>query len=551
MGPADVLGALAGALQGGPPQPPAPPPPPPKFFDVTVVTKRKYGCARVEAVPPEEFGISRRAKSVADADYAFHETTKSARELIAMGFDEEQVRGLPIGSDADSEEEAQARDTVEETDDTNGTGANWVTRRHSVTEHYAFLDYLGDGKARLYRVTTAGGQDDILERGGKPAVDEVEEMPFAAMTPIIMPHRFFGRSVADLVMDIQRIKTALLRELLDNTYLANNQRIEIAESHAGSDTIDDILNNRPGGVVRTKMPGGLNPIPNQSIGEFAYPMLEYMDGIREWRTGVTKQGQGIDAKALSDQSATAASQMFTMAQARMRLIARIFAETGIRDLFLLLHAVIRRNDRQSNTVKLRNEWVAVAPQSWQRRKDMTVSVGIGTGGKAEQMAFAMQVLGIQAQAMQTGSGLASPPKVYNTLSKIIELIGWKSPDAFFDDPASSQPKPPPPDPKMVEAEAKGKAKEAELQMTAQAKQAELAMEAQTAQAQAMLEREKMEREFALRREQMQAEFALSQQEMEAEFVLKRQLGMMNTMVKARQAENRPNMTNIRPGGKVG
>lgn len=510
---------------------------PVKLFDVTIARTKKYGCAKVEAVPPEEFGIARRAKSIRDSEYCYHECTKSARELIDMGFDEDQIRGLPVAdSIAEDSEEAQSRDTVDESSGSDD-GVNWVTRKHKLTEHCAFLDYEENGKPALYRISAVGNV--ILTREGKPAVDRLDEQPFAAMTPIIMPHRFYGRSLADVVMDIQRIKTALMREVLDNTYLANNQRIEISESHVADSTIDDILNNRPGGIVRTKMPGGLVPIPNQSLGEFVFPLVEYMDATREWRTGVTRQGQGIDAKSLQDQSATAAVQLFSMAQARMRLIARIFAETGIRDLFLLLHNVIRRNDRQDNTVKLRGKWVTVAPQEWQRRKDMTVNVGVGTGGKAQMLMFLLQVLGIQEKAIAAGSNLATPNNVFNTLRKIVETGGLKSVDPYFTDPASQPPAQKPPDPKMVEVEAKAKAKEAELQM-----------EAQAAQVEAGLEREKMEREFALRREQMQAEFALSQQEMQAEFALKARLGMMNTMVRAKQAESSA-ISNVRPGGKVG
>jgi hypothetical protein len=182
-------------------------------------------------------------------------------------------------------------------------------------------------------------------------------------------------------MDIQRIKTALLRGVLDNSYMVNNPRTEVSESHASDNTLDDLLVARPNGIVRTKQPGGLNVLSILPIADKIFPVMEYMDATREWRTGVTRQGQGIDANALQNQSATAVNQAFTAAQARMKLIARIFAETGIRDLFQLLHATIRKHGSEKQTVQLRNKWVEVNPRDWKKRNDMTISVGLGTGDK--------------------------------------------------------------------------------------------------------------------------------------------------------------------------
>jgi hypothetical protein len=141
---------------------------------------------------------------------------------------------------------------------------------------------------------------DGFTANGAPDIVREESMPFAAMTLIIVTHRLFGRSIADLVMDSQRIKTALVRALLDHAYLANNPRTQIPESYAGDQTLDDLLISRPGGIVRTKMPGGLQVLATPAIGGDVFPLLEYQDATREWRTGVTPQGQGIDANALQN-----------------------------------------------------------------------------------------------------------------------------------------------------------------------------------------------------------------------------------------------------------
>ena len=261
---------------------------------------------------------------------------------------------------------------------------------------------------------TTGGEGEVLKRGGEPDVIEVDEIPFAAMTPVIVTHRFFGRSIADLVMDIQRIKTALLRALLDNAYLANNPRTEVPESHATETTLDDLLVSRPGGIVRTKLPGGLSVIQHPDVGGHVFPLLQYQDATREWRTGVSRQGQGVDPNVLQNQVATIANQMFNAAQAKMKMIARIFAETGIRDLFSLLHPIVRKHGSQPQTARLRNQWVTVDPRDWKARNDMTINVGLGTGTKTEQLAHLNMVIGAQEKAI--AAGLVSPKNLYNSAS---------------------------------------------------------------------------------------------------------------------------------------
>lgn len=519
----------------------------PQLHDVTIVKRTEYGCARVEAVPPEEFGISRRAKSLRECDYCFHETTKSFADLVALGFDEAALKSLPSSEPVDTEEK-QARDTVEETGFGPDGNLNDATRSIRVTEHYIRMDYDGSG-ARLYCVTTGGESSVVLTRGGQPAVDEVPQIPFASMSPIRMPHRFFGRSIADIVSDIQRIKTALIRNILDNLYRINNGRTEVPEAAMNSNTIEDLLDNRPGGIVRTKQAGLMREMSSIPIADKIFPALEYWDGVREWRTGVTRQGQGIDADALQNQTATSVNKVYSASQARMRLIARLFAETGIKDMFMLLHGTIRMNETKAQTVRLRNKWVDIDPRQWRTRNDMTINVGIGTGNKEQRFAFLMNLLGIQREGLQVG--LSSPPKIYNTLQKLVELGDLKSAEPYFDDPSTKPPQPPPPDPEMVKVEAEAKAKEAELQQKGQLKQAEMQQDAQ-------LEMQKMRAEFELAQRQQQAEFMLEMRKMKAEMELEMirlkqdgAIAMDRNQRQGQAAERKANLSAVRPGGAVG
>jgi len=450
--------------------------------DVTIVTTRKLAQAKVLGVPPEEFGIERGARNIRDCNYCFHEVvTKTESELVAEGFDEKQIKSLGDYT-GNVEIETLARDTVQEHFSATTGGVNSAARLVRITEHYVRMDYGGNGLACLYQVITGGDQGEILRKDGRECITPFDAIPFAATTPVPITHRFFGRSIADLVMPLQREKTALKRGALDNLYLHNNPRVEVAESNAGANTLDDLLVSRPGGVVRTKTPGGLNWQVVPDITTSIYPMLQYLDAELETRTGVAKQSQGIDADALQNQSATAVAQVFSASQMRIKLIARIMAE-GVRDIFALLHGTIRKHGQQQQTVRLRNAWINVDPRAWKTRDDMTINVGLGSGGKAQQFAQTMAIANVQKQLVAGGKvNLVGDRELYNTATELTRIMGHKNPDRFFKDPSAINPQTgqllnpppapptPPPDPKLLIAQAKAQSDQAIAAHQAQSEQ---------------------------------------------------------------------------------
>ncbi len=466
--------------------------PPQMLHDVTVVMKKTYAQAKVLGVPPEEFGIERGARNIRDCNYCFHRVTdKTVAQLITQGYDEKQVKNLPTFRGWTNVEEIN-RDTVDEHLNAGSEEVNDSARIVEIIEHYVRMDYKNNGKPCLYKVTTGGGggEAQILKLDGKPDIAEFDAIPFAAMTPIIISHRFFGRSLADLVMDIQRIKTALYRGMLDNMYMVTNPRVEVSEAHSNENTLDDLLVSRPGGIVRTKQPGGINWQEVPSISASVYPALEYLDSLKELRTGVSKQGQGIDANALQNQSATAVSQAFSASQARVRLIARIFAETGIRDLFWLLHGLIKKHGDKQQIVRLRNQWVPVDPRNWKSRDDLTVSVGLGTGSKQERVGHLVQIASMQKDALVNGlTNLVTPENLYNTAKEISKLLGAPDTDTFFTDPKTQPAPQPKPDPKMQQIQLQAQTDSQQAQMDAQIKEREMQQSAQLEQQRFQLERE--------------------------------------------------------------
>lgn len=498
-----------------------------QLHDFTIERKEKEGFVRIVNVPPEEFLISRRARSIRDTTYCGHRVFKPRADLIDMGYDKKQVMELTARNRGEGMEEI-ARNTVEQFN-ASGDTINRLAELVEITEHYVRCDYFEDGKPVLMRVVTGGNDAEILQRDGVDDVEEVEWVPFASMTPIIMPHRFWGLGVADTVIDIQQIKTALLRSTLDNTYRANNQRFIVSEAGASERTIDDLLENTPGGIIRARTPDAVIPVPNSSIGDFVYPLIEYMDTAREMRTGVSRQASAVQPNALQNQSATQANINYSMTQSRVKLIAKVFAETGVKDLFRLIHSTMRKYADKADTIRLRNKWVTVDPRDWKERKDLTISVGLGSGTKSEQVAHLMMVLQAQKEAIQAPQmGLVTPKNIYNTLGKLVEKIDLKSVEPYFTDPSQNQQQQaePPPDPKMIEVQGKLQLSQAQAQAEIQMKMAEL----------------EMKERIAIRQQDIETQLKREQMQMEAQ---------LQAQGQAMNAQIRTSMANVRMGGDIG
>lgn len=460
---------------------------------------------RIAAVPPEEILISKSAHNLPNAPYMAHIQPKAQADLIALFPEyEEEIRNAPASSTALDNQEANNRQSVQDHDGIDAPAAevNKDMRLIEVAEHYIRLPLEKDKVARRYKITTIGTKHTILD------VEEVTAWPFATATPIIMPHRVIGRSVADLTMDIQEIKTSLLRATLNNAYYANNQRLEVSETHASENTLDDILNNRVGGIIRTKMPGGLNPVPTQSIGNWVAPIIEYMDGVRETRTGVSKSNQGLDADALAHSRTGAVTRLMDAAEMRIKLIARIIAETLIVDMFRGLHQMLQEYSEESEVVKLRGGWTPVAPREWAKRDHMTVSLPLGGASKQMLMGFFEKLLQGQQQVIQFQGGADGPlvtmENIYNTFKQTVKLAGLKSVDPFFTKPPPPNPNAPkPPNPEMVKAQAQAQATQQKTQAQSQAAQAKAQSDQQNdaARLHADLQAEEVKAQFARQREQ--------------------------------------------------
>ena len=409
------------------------------LHDVTVLETKKASKACVLGVPPEEFGIERNARDIKTANYAFHEVvTKTRADLIGEGYDKDQINKLPEYTGL-TNAETLTRDSVGEHASGGMSADNNAAQQVKVTEHYVRMDYEGNGKPLLYKVVTGGEDGEILTKDGEEDVVEYDSIPFASWTPVPIAHRFFGRSIADLVIPVQQQKTAIKRGMLDNIYLHNAPRPEISESHAGPNTLDDLLTVRQGAPIRTKQPGGLvwQVIPD--ITASLYPALQYIDGELETRTGLSKQAQGIDANALQNQTAQAVAQVFSASQMRLKLVARHLAE-GVRDIMWLLHQTIRKYGEKDENAYFGGKLVTIDPRNWKSRDHLTINVALGNGSKAQQFAQTMAIANVQKEMLQGGkANLVDDAKLYNTAAELTRILGHKNPDRFFNDPEAKDP----------------------------------------------------------------------------------------------------------------
>ena len=443
------------------------------LYNCKIKRTKKTGKIKIESVPPEEFLIDRNAKTIEEADFVSHKVLMSRSDLVAMGYDEDEVNELPASSDDiyNTEDMVRQRDVDEYPVDNYTQGQN---TKVLIYESYVKYDYDEDGIAELRKIVSAG-DDGSMVLENMPC----DNIPFVTVTPIPMPHRFYGRSVSELVEDIQLMKSTVMRQLLDNMYLTNNNRVAVMD---GMVNMDDLLTTRPGGVVRTKQPPNqvMQPMTAQPISQQAFPLLSYLDTVREARTGITKSAQGLDADTLNSKTATGVNTLMTQTQMRSELIARIFAETGVKDLFRKIFELMVKYQDKERIVMLNNQYIPVKPTEWKDKFNINIVVGLGTGSKEQQILILNNILERQLQAFQLQGGKEMPmvtlKNIYNTLSKVIENAGLKNVESYFVNPDIGKQMMPPPAPppltpiekiEFTRIDAENKRKIADLQLQAQ------------------------------------------------------------------------------------
>ncbi len=505
------------------------------IHNVVVQQKKMVGKVVIENVPPEEFLISKKARTIADSPFVAHRQMLTRSDLVAMGFNKKQVEGLQMDDALAYTPERVARFSAGEqpyqvqTDDPS-------MQEIEVFECYVKTDLNGKGIASLVQVFYAGNEI-LQDKRGKEMIEEVDYVPFHSICPIPIPHKFFGNSLADRTTDLQLIKTTITRQILDNLYLTNNARVVAVE---GQVNLDDLLTSTAGGVIRAKSQGAVQQLTVQNVAQASFPMLQYLDTVQSKRTGVSDASQGLDPSILQNVTAAAIASMSQAGSGKIELMARIFAETGVKSLFKgILHLLCKYQDKP-RLVRMRGEFVEFDPRTWANQYDVAINVGLGAGNRQEQMAMLQMIVAKQEQLIgQYGPAnpYVSPAQYRSTLGRMVEAAGFKDSAEFYkaitpeQDQQLTNPPPPqePPMPPEVQAlmqktqaeiQANQQKAQADMQLQQQQQQIDMQMAQQKAGLEMQLMREKEAAKLQLEREKQQAYFAMKQQEFEIEAQLK-------------------------------
>jgi hypothetical protein len=511
----------------------------PATYDCSVVRTTEKGRLRVQSVPPEEFLIDRRARSIETAEFVAHRRYVTVSDLVKMGYDFDEVQDLGFETLDDFEGN-------QETFDRNPQAFVQITGRTDTTsrkvlyiEGYVYVDMDGDGIAELCRVCVAGTANKVLHW------EPCDFIPFVDFCPDPEPHTFFGMSIADVTMDIQLIKSNILRNTLDSLAQSIHPRTGVVE---GQVNIEDVMNTEVGGIIRMRAPGMVQPFTMPFVGQQAFPMLQYMDELRENRTGISKAASGLDANALQSSTRAAVAATITAAAQHIELICRIFAETGMKSLFHKSMQLIAKNQDAPRMVRLRNTFVPIDPRVWDTNMDVVVNVAIGTGSNEEKMAFLGQVAAKQEMLMQMGAPLADMQGYYNTLSQMMALAGFKDPTVFFKDPAMMPPPPPPAPPQPTPEEMLSQVQMEAIRADIQKKAAELELQREEMLRKDDRERDKLDADMMIKAAEIEAKYgaqvntanieALMQRDRE---FLRQQGEMERAAVQAQQAQQNAQM----------
>jgi len=475
------------------------PMPVPMVHDVEIKRTSKDGRIRIMAVPPEELVLDRRARSFDDAGIIAHRQMATVSDLIAMGYDQDEIEENISSTDLDSNDEYLARQPLSTTMGS-GDSLNPMQRRVLYVEAYIRVDFDGDGIPELRKVCCMGSGYTVVRN--LPA----SYIPFVDFPCDPEPHTspLEAMSMFDLTHDIQEIKSEIMRNTLDSLAQSIHPRTAVVE---GQVNIDDVLNNETGAIIRMRAPGMVQPFSSPFVGQAAFPMLDYMDQMREDRTGMSKAAMGLDPDALQSTTKAAVAATVSASQSRLELQARLLAE-GMKKLFKgILHLMITHQDKP-RMVRLRNEWVQIDPRVWDANMDVSVNIGLGNGDASEKLNALNIIMQKQEQIMaQFGpmNQIASLPMYIRTLQKAIELSGYKDASSYFNSlPADFQ---------MPQEQPQQTPEQVLAQVQAQSIQADIQKKA----AELELKREQMIRDDDYRRDQLAQDLMLKKYELELKY----------------------------------
>lgn len=396
------------------------------YHSVKISRTKEYGDCAIDSVPPEEFFVDRNAKDVESAYIVGHRVNKRVGDLIAMGFDFDDIHSLnAIDDDSQNDEEYRARTGFTQNQDDSENTIDPTSKLVGVTECYMRLDVDGTGVPVLHKFIMGGSKYKLLD------YTPCDMQPFALFECDPEPHTVWGRSVVGMLMDDQDASTSILRGVLDNVALTNTPRLSVVDSQCN---LDDVLNNEVGAIIRTRQPNAIQPISIPFTAGNTLGALQYLDKVVDQKSGVAGTSVGLNPDVLQSTTKSAVDHHISTAQGQTETIARNFAEGGITQLFRkVLHLVVK-NSKKQEMMRLSGQFIPVDPKVWNTEMDLEISVGLGTGKEEEKRMTLQQILGIQQQIYQqygASNGLVSLTQIRNTLADVLAGVGMRNAERYF------------------------------------------------------------------------------------------------------------------------
>ena len=466
----------------------------------------------IESVPPEEFFVDRDARNFDDAYVVAHRTEMRIGDLLGMGFEYDDLKDLDNGSGGSAMADAEIFERQDYLEDVNSDNKlDPAMRVVTVTEAYMRIDIDGTGAPALHKFLCGGTNYKLL------AYEPCDEIPFAKFEIDPEPHSFYGRSLAEIIIDEQDAATAILRGILDNVALTNNPGMEVVDGMA---EYDDLLNNEIGRIVRVKQPGAIRELAVPFVAGSTLPMLQYMDNMVETKTGVLAASGGLSADALQGNTATAVNATVQAAAGQIEVMVRNLAY-GMRDLFGIMLRIYQKNVNEEQIMRLHNQFVPVDPRVWNNEMDLSINVGLGTGREAEKAAAYREILGLQMQVFQQygpGNGVVGLTNIRNTLSDMLASSGIRNSERYFgemNEQIEQQ--------MLMQAQQAAQGQQQAGDPNAaylQAEQMKASTRVQADMAKAQLDARKMMLEDDRQRDKMAQDFALQNAELQAKYGMK-------------------------------
>lgn len=482
------------------------------FYDLEFTREDKDGRARFMAIPPEELIFLPSTRDPQSALFIGHILEKTRGELIDLGISEKEIDEYGAGS-GDSELETDPMKVVrmvEGLSPSDSVQAGETNKKTLFVESYTRLDFDGDGTAELRKVCTIGP-------GFYPVINKpVDEAPISVFCPIPEPHTLVGQSYADLTMDIQRIKSAVTRGILDSLSTAIFPRTWFKENDAN---ISDVMSTDVGAPIRTRTgQGAVGTFQHTFVAKDAFPLLQYFDELSEKRTG-NPGAQGIDMDALQSTTKSAADAAVGANRKHTELVARFFAEMALKPMYRGIYNMMKQHQPRARMVRLRERWVEVDPRSWDDDLDVQVNVALGQAPREYKLATLAGFKATQEAYLQQLGGdnpLVGLGNLRYTLGKMAELSGFPDSTRFFKElPLDWTPPPPPPgsepppSPEMALVQVEAQKAQAQIQ----AKQIEQQMKMQEMQAEHQLKMQQLQLESQFKLQQLQAELSFKEREL--------------------------------------